>query len=371
MSVSRSSNGRRLPASSPRPARAWCSWQRGDTKRRSQPSSPSSRRRPTFPSSQWGRPPRIGLPRRSWRRAQRTTSRSRTTATTCATPWPRRCSDAGPCWSAPPAWCRTPTPPSSSRVRPARARSCSPGRCTTAALAPQRRSWNSTAPPCRLRCSRASCSATSAAPSPTRRRPSPACSRSATAARTVDVRIVAATNTDLAAAVHTGDFREDLYYRLNVITLHLPPLRERGEDVIRLAEFFLDKFATQYKLARPAITPEIRRALLAHAWPGNIRELRNAVERAVLLSPPGTLALAEVAERPALPARASAAGPLPFPATLAEVQRAAARAMLNAAGGNRSEAARRLGISRSRLQRLLEGEAERDAGEDDAPGDAN
>ena len=193
----------------------------------------------------------------------------------------------------------------------------------------------------------------------------------ATAARTVDVRIVAATNTDLAAAVHTGDFREDLYYRLNVITLHLPPLRERGEDVIRLAEFFLDKFATQYKLARPAITPEIRRALLAHAWPGNIRELRNAVERAVLLSPPGTLALAEVAERPALPARASAAGPLPFPATLAEVQRAAARAMLNAAGGNRSEAARRLGISRSRLQRLLEGEAERDAGEDDAHGDAN
>src|SRR5207244_2631946 len=355
MSVSRSSNGRRLPASSPRPARAWCSWQRGDTKRRSQPSSPSSRRRPTFPSSQWGRPPRIGLPRRSSRRAQRTTSRSRTTATTCATPWPRRCSDAGPRWVG------------------RRSRTSKPRRTRSA------RSWE-TAPPCRFEVAQGGTlfldEVDHLAPELQSKLLRALEQKSvrrlgATAARTVDVRIVAATNTDLAAAVHTGDFREDLYYRLNVITLHLPPLRERGEDVIRLAEFFLDKFATQYKLARPAITPEIRRALLAHAWPGNIRELRNAVERAVLLSPPGTLALAEVAERPALPARASAAGPLPFPATLAEVQRAAARAMLNAAGGNRSEAARQLGISRSRLQRLLEGEAERDAGEDDAPGDAN
>ena len=184
----------------------------------------------------------------------------------------------------------------------------------------------------------------------------------ATATRTMDVRIVAATNTDLPAAVQAGRFREDLFYRLNVITLELPPLRQRGDDVILLAEFFLRKFGTQYKLPQVSVTPELRRALVAHAWPGNIRELRNAIERAVLLSPPGTVALAELTRAPSPPA---GAGPLPFPAPLAQIQRAAARAMLDAAGGNRSEAARRLGISRSRLQRLLEGQAAAEDEEDD------
>jgi two-component system, NtrC family, response regulator HydG len=177
----------------------------------------------------------------------------------------------------------------------------------------------------------------------------------ATATRIVDVRIVAATNTDLPAAVHAGRFREDLFYRLNVITLELPPLRQRGDDVILLAEFFVRKFGAQYKLPQPSLTPEVRRALLAHAWPGNIRELRNAIERAVLLSSPGTIALAELTHRTSPP---PGPGPLPFPAPMAQIQRAAAHAMLDAAGGNRSEAARRLGISRSRLQRLLEGLAD-------------
>src|SRR5213082_403501 len=187
----------------------------------------------------------------------------------------------------------------------------------------------------------------------------------ATATRTIDVRIVAATNTDLPAAVHASRFREDLFYRLNVITLELPPLRQRGDDVIQLAEFFLKKFVAQYKLPQVSLTPEVRRALLAHAWPGNIRELRNAIERAVLLSAPGTVALAELTRRPSPPA---GAGPLPFPAPLAEIQRAAARAMLDTAGGNRSEAARRLGISRSRLQRLLEGQG---ADDEEGEGDPN
>ncbi len=179
----------------------------------------------------------------------------------------------------------------------------------------------------------------------------------ATTSRTLDIRIIAATNTDLAAAVEAGQFREDLYYRLNVVTLELPPLRERGEDILVLAETFLRQFAGQYRLAQPALTAEVRRALLAHAWPGNIRELRNAIERSMLLSQPGTLALAELAVRPARPA---AAGAVPFTGTLAEIQRAVARATLQAAGDNRSEAARRLGISRSRLQRLLEGAEEPD-----------
>jgi len=139
-----------------------------------------------------------------------------------------------------------------------------------------------------------------------------------------------------------------------VIALELPPLRERGDDVILLAEAFLRKFSAQYQLPQPTLTPEVRRALLAHPWPGNVRELRNAIERSVLLSPPGTFALSGLTVGPA---RSGIASPLPFPATLAEIQRAAARAMLDAAGGNRSEAARRLGISRSRLHRLLEGGA--------------
>jgi two-component system response regulator HydG len=182
-----------------------------------------------------------------------------------------------------------------------------------------------------------------------------------TAMRQFDVRIVAATNTDLADAVRTGRFREDLFYRLHVLTLDLPPLRARGDDTIVLAETFLRRFATQYGLPVPPITPELRAALLARSWPGNVRELRNTIERALLMSPPGSIHLGELdAPRHLSPS----AGPLPFPARLAEIQRAAARGMLEKTGGNRSEAARRLGISRSRLQRLLEGGS--DAIDDDA-----
>ena len=179
----------------------------------------------------------------------------------------------------------------------------------------------------------------------------------ATVSQRIDVRIIAATNADLEAEVRAGSFREDLFYRLNVVGLHLPALRERGEDVLRLAETFLTRFSAQYGLPQPALDADTRRALLAHSWPGNVRELRNAIERALLLSPPGTLDLRELlAPRSAV----SAAGSLPFPARLDDVIRAAARAMLVLTGDNRSEAARRLGISRSRLQRLLDGTEEAD-----------
>ena len=180
----------------------------------------------------------------------------------------------------------------------------------------------------------------------------------ATTTRRVDVRIIAATNADLGAEVREGRFREDLFYRLNVVSLRLPALRERGDDVVLLAETFLRKFSTQYGLPEPALNPDVRRTLLAHSWPGNVRELRNAIERALLLSPPGELSLRELTPGDA---PAAATGALPFPAPLHEIVRAAARAMLDATGGNRSEAARRLGISRSRLQRLLEGKDSDDA----------
>ena len=176
-----------------------------------------------------------------------------------------------------------------------------------------------------------------------------------TTSRQVDVRIVAATNTDLATAVREGRFREDLFYRLNVVMVTLPPLRERGDDVIRLANTFLRRLSAQYGLAEPPLSAEVRRALMTHAWPGNVRELRNAIERALLLSPAGTLELDDSAATAASPP-----GALPVPATLADIQRAAAAAMLAATDGNRSEAARRLGISRSRLQRLLGGRPDTD-----------
>jgi two-component system response regulator HydG len=189
----------------------------------------------------------------------------------------------------------------------------------------------------------------------------------ATTTRTFDVRIVAASNADLTGAVATGRFREDLFYRLNVVTLDLPPLRERGDDVVQLAEFFLRKFAAQYDVPPVSLAPDARRALLAYPWPGNVRELRNAIERAVLLSPPGTLELGPIGATPRPPGTGSATGPLPFPSTLAEIQRAAAHAMLEATGGNRSEAARRLGVSRSRLQRLLDAGTGGGSSDDEAP----
>jgi len=100
----------------------------------------------------------------------------------------------------------------------------------------------------------------------------------------VDVRIIAATNVDLSQAVQEGRFREDLYYRLNVINIHLPPLRERKEDIPLLAEFFARKYREENNKPINGISPEALKALMDHHWPGNVRELENAIERAVVLS---------------------------------------------------------------------------------------
>jgi two-component system, NtrC family, response regulator HydG len=168
--------------------------------------------------------------------------------------------------------------------------------------------------------------------------------------------VVAATHVDLGQAVRRGEFREDLYYRLNVVALVLPPLRERAGDVEALARTFVERIATAYGLPVPPLGPEAVTALRAHRWPGNVRELRNALERAVVLSPPGTLRLGPLDTGAAR--RDQGTGVLPFPAPLAEVVRTAAQSMLELTGGNKSEAARRLGISRPRLQRLLDGNLE-------------
>jgi DNA-binding NtrC family response regulator len=174
--------------------------------------------------------------------------------------------------------------------------------------------------------------------------------------RKVDIRVIGATHVDLKAAVGRGEFREDLFYRLNVVTLVLPPLRERGDDVELLARTFVNRLARQYGLEVPEIPEDVLAELRRHEWPGNVRELRNAIERALVLSRPGTLELAELS-----PDRGTAPvsmGALPFPATLKAITQAAAQAMLQLVSSNKSEAARRLGISRPRLQRILDGQGD-------------
>jgi transcriptional regulator with PAS, ATPase and Fis domain len=174
----------------------------------------------------------------------------------------------------------------------------------------------------------------------------------ATESRTVDVRIIAATHVDLAEAVRQGQFREDLFYRLNVVSLDLPPLRERGGDIELLAEAFVAGLAARYRLPAPPLTQEVRAALRAHRWPGNVRELRHAIERALLLSEPGRLDPGELIPQNVPSGRA--AGPAGGPATLAQIIAAAVEAALARHGGNKSAAARELGISRQRLQRILD-----------------
>ncbi|MDX2120778.1 MAG: sigma 54-interacting transcriptional regulator [Gemmatimonadota bacterium] len=172
-----------------------------------------------------------------------------------------------------------------------------------------------------------------------------------TATLAMDVRVIAATHVDLAEASRRGEFREDLYYRLNVVGLRLPALRERGDDLLLLTRTFVERFAREYGVPAPELTAQAERRIRSHPWNGNIRELRNVLERAVLLSSRGRLEAADLGLDAARPL-ASADG-VPFPATMSEIIRAAAHAMIRLCDGNKSEAARRLNISRTRLLRLI------------------
>src|SRR5207244_13084156 len=107
----------------------------------------------------------------------------------------------------------------------------------------------------------------------------------------VDVRLIAATNRDLTTMVAAGTFREDLYYRLNVVTIEMPPLRERKEDIQPLAHFFIRRFAGELKKKIDGLEPEALKLLMRYNWPGNIRELENAIERALLLADGSTIAV--------------------------------------------------------------------------------
>jgi two-component system NtrC family response regulator/two-component system response regulator HydG len=171
----------------------------------------------------------------------------------------------------------------------------------------------------------------------------------------VDVRIVAATNRDLLARVREGKFREDLYYRLNVVSIDMPPLRQRPSDIPLLARHFLDRFAAANGKHITGFSDEVLHRLTRHTWPGNVRELENAIERAVVV------ARGDVLRPEDLSAGIVAAGTGPggsapaIPgASLAEIERYAILKTLEHTGGSTSKAAEMLGISTRKIQYRLQ-----------------
>jgi len=172
----------------------------------------------------------------------------------------------------------------------------------------------------------------------------------------VDVRIIAATNKDPQLEIEEGRFRDDLYYRLNVVTFNMPPLRERREDIPLLSQHFLKQFSEQNRKQIKGFTPQAMDRLLKYDWPGNVRELMNAVERAVVLARGDYLAEEELSLIPQgrqpegeTPSKDITPADLP----LDEVEKTTILKMLELTGGNKSEAARRLGITRRTLHKKL------------------
>jgi two-component system NtrC family response regulator/two-component system response regulator HydG len=172
----------------------------------------------------------------------------------------------------------------------------------------------------------------------------------------VDVRVIAATNRSLPEEVAKGRFREDLYYRLNVVALEMPPLRDRKTDIPALVRFFLDRYAKENGKAIEDVAPEALALLSAYDWPGNVRELENAIERAVVLATGPHL---EPRQLPANVRPKQHAGiPIIPGATMAEIERYAILETMKATGGSTSKAAEMLGISTRTIQYRLHEYAE-------------
>src|SRR5688572_10723483 len=178
--------------------------------------------------------------------------------------------------------------------------------------------------------------------------------------RTADLRVVGSTNCDLAAMVKRGEFRADLLFRLSVLTLTLPPLRERSGDAVILAERFARRFSAQYRLAPRAFDPAARAYLEGHDWPGNVRELENLVHRAVLLNEGPCVSFPEAAgyaDGPETPRRVESAIDRPFneakAEAIAQFEQTYVAALLRRTRGNISLAARLCGKERSRFGKLM------------------
>ena len=174
-------------------------------------------------------------------------------------------------------------------------------------------------------------------------------------AEPVDVRIVAATNRDLAREVDAGNFRQDLYYRLNVVSLALPPLRQRADDIPLLAQHFMNRFAAKNNKRIKGFTPGAMDRLVRYAWPGNVRELENVIERASILLLGEHISERELPERLKAPEQGEALDDVLESdcLTLDDVERAVILKTLKRFGGNKTEAARALGITRKTLHARL------------------
>jgi DNA-binding NtrC family response regulator len=166
----------------------------------------------------------------------------------------------------------------------------------------------------------------------------------------IDVRVIATTNRDLAALVKTGDFREDLYYRLNVICLNIPPLRQRAQDIPLLADFFCQRYSKAFGKSDVKCSPAALDELSRHTWPGNVRELENAIQRAVALSSGVVLEPADLTE---IGASAPSDVAPAVGTTVREMERQLIQKTLDNTGGNRTHAARLLGISLRTLRNKL------------------
>jgi DNA-binding NtrC family response regulator len=163
-----------------------------------------------------------------------------------------------------------------------------------------------------------------------------------------DVRVIAATNVDLRAALEQGTFREDLYYRLNVVPINIPPLRDRKEDIPFLAEHFARKFDGE-------VSEGAMERLTSYHWPGNVRELENVLERSILLAPQPRLEAADVRIEMGQRSRATTEGDhfLPEGMTLDQYEQSILREAIKRANGNKSQAARLLGLTRNALRYRL------------------
>jgi transcriptional regulator with PAS, ATPase and Fis domain len=173
------------------------------------------------------------------------------------------------------------------------------------------------------------------------------------------MRVLAATNRNLKAAISQGGFREDLYYRLAVFDIALPPLRERPEDVLMLVDAFLEEIGRSVGRPAAGVSREVREKLVAYPWPGNVRELRNAIERAVILCEGGLIASEHlpigIAATPQLATAAPAVAPAgPDAVTLDTTEREMILQALARAGNNKSKAARLLGVTRAQLRSRIE-----------------
>jgi DNA-binding NtrC family response regulator len=175
------------------------------------------------------------------------------------------------------------------------------------------------------------------------------CMVGSTRSRKVDVRILASTNKDLPNLVKKEAFREDLFYRIHVITIELPPLRQRGDDILLLIRHFAMKFAVELGIATPHFSDEALQTLKNYHWPGNVRELENVVQRLVIMTDGD---LIEVPDLPSL-MRFSALGGKGFHRTLAEMEAEYIRNVLESVNGNKTQAAKILGIDRKTLREKL------------------